>query len=155
MYSYVLFHLYRVEIFFRLIICIPVLKGSLREPYIGHLAKLVEGVTLLISDKVSSGDIEKSEKALVQFYKEAAGLYSDAVLTYNMHLLTHAPECVRKWGPLWAYSLFQFEHANGIIGGMFKGTRCVAMQIVKNLAVVEGIRCVNCRIGIEYYYLHM
>lgn len=126
-----------------MIICIPVLKGILREPYIGHLAKLVQGVTLLISDKVSTEDIEKSEKSLIEFYKEASGLYSDVVLTYNMHLLTHAPDCVRKWGPLWAYSLFQFEHANGIIGGMFKGTRCVAMQIVKNLAVVEGIRYVS------------
>jgi hypothetical protein len=123
-----------------LLICIPVLQGILPDPYLGHLSKLIVSVSLLISDKVSAEDIASADRLLSQFYNEAASHYSDAVLTYNMHLLTHAPDCVRRWGPLWGYSLFQFEHANGIIGGLFKGTRGVAMQIVKNLAIMDGIR---------------
>ena len=124
--------------FNRLIVCVPILQGLLREPYLGHLSKLIVSVYLLISEKVSEDDIKLAEKLLKQFYNEAAGLYSEAVLTFNMHLLTHAPDCVRRWGPLFGYSLFQFEHANGIIAGLFKGTRGVAMQIVKNLAIMDG-----------------
>ena len=30
----------------------------------------------------------------------------------NIHLLSHIAECVRNWGPLWAYSCFQFEGMN-------------------------------------------
>lgn len=60
-------------------------------------------------------------------------------MTFNNHLMTHAAACVRMWGPLWAYSLFQFEHANGVLGGLFKGTRLVGMQIVKKVLVIQEV----------------
>lgn len=123
-----------------LLICIPILQGILKEPYIQHLSKLIVGLTLLISDKISPKHIDEAEKLLIEFNKEAPTLYSEFVLTHNMHLLTHAAECVRRWGPLFGYSLFQFEHANGQLSKMFHGTRVVAMQIVKNATVLQDIR---------------
>lgn len=33
----------------------------------------------------------------------------------NIHLLVHAAEMVRRFGPLWGYSLFPFESKNGFI----------------------------------------
>ncbi len=29
--------------------------------------------------------------------------------TMKVHLLSHITECVKDWGPLWAYSCFSFE----------------------------------------------
>lgn len=60
-------------------------------------------------------------------------------MTFNNHLLTHAAACVRMWGPLWAYSLFQYEHANGVLGGLFRGTRMVGMQIVKKVLIIQEV----------------
>ena len=126
-----------------LLICIPILQGILKDPYIEHLSKFVSALSLLISDKISPQDIDIAEKLLKQFNRDAPTYYSNYVLTFNMHLITHAAECVRKWGPLWGYSLFQFEHANGLLGKMFKGTRVVGMQIVKNATVMQEIRSVG------------
>ena len=47
----------------------------------------------------------------------------------NVHLLKHIPNCVRDWGPLWAYSCFSFESMNGHLKRYFHGTRCMNVQI--------------------------
>jgi len=123
-----------------LLICIPVLQGILKSPYLEHLAKFVLAISLLIGDKIRPSEIDTAEKLLLEFNNEARTLYTNYVMTFNMHLITHAPDCVRKWGPLSGYSLFQFEHANGVLTKMFKGTRVVEMQIVRNVIVLQDIR---------------
>ena len=51
----------------------------------------------------------------------------------NIHLLSHLPECVKKWGPLWAYiafySCFAYESMNGHLKKMFHGTRNTSKQV--------------------------
>jgi len=123
-----------------LLVSIPVLQGILKSPFLEHFAKFILGISLLIGDKITPKDIDSAEQLLLQFNNEAPALYTNYVMTFNMHLITHAPDCVRKWGPLSGYSLFQFEHANGLLTKMFKGTRVVAMQIVRNVIVMQEIR---------------
>ena len=48
----------------------------------------------------------------------------------NVHLLSHLSQCVRNWGPLWAYSGFFFEGMNGYIKGFFHGTREMSKQVL-------------------------
>jgi hypothetical protein len=122
-----------------LLVCVPILNGILQEHYLQHLSKLVSGLLLLLSDDVKPSEIDLSEKLLKQFNKETEVYYSRDEMTFNNHLLTHAPACVRMWGPLWAYSLFQFEHANGVLGGLFRGTRMVGMQIVKKVLIIQEV----------------
>jgi hypothetical protein len=70
--------------------------------------------------------------ALHKFVFLVAELYGTAQKTYNVHLLTHLAGSVEQWGPLWAYSAFQFEDANGKLLGFFHGTRGVLSQIFKS-----------------------
>ena len=53
--------------------------------------------------------------------------------TMNVHLPRHLPECVRNWGPLWAYSCFPFESMNGHLKTHFHGTRCMNAQVRLNI----------------------
>ena len=53
----------------------------------------------------------------------------DNIATMNIHMLSHLAECVRNWGPLWAYSGFCFEGMNGYIKGFFHGTKEMNKQV--------------------------
>ena len=50
--------------------------------------------------------------------------------TMNAHLLSHIAECVRKWGPLWAYSCFSFEGMNRNLKILFHGTRDMSNEVL-------------------------
>jgi hypothetical protein len=122
-----------------LIVCIPILKGVLADTYVNHLSKFVVAMTLLWRDRVTEDDIQKADKLINQFIDDAGDLYGQKVYTFNMHLLLHFPQCVRNWGPVWAYSLFQFEDANGRLTQKISGTRQVGMQIAKKVCVQEKV----------------
>ena len=47
----------------------------------------------------------------------------------NVHLLNHLTKCVRNWGPLWAYSCFQFESANNHLKKLFHGSKDMSKQV--------------------------
>jgi len=63
-------------------------------------------------------------------------LYGDVHMTPNMHLLSHLAGVVKNWGPLWAYSLFQFESANGRLQALVAGTNGVVTQISQKYATM-------------------
>jgi len=123
-----------------LIVCIPILRGILLDQYLDHLNKFVVALSLLLGDKISPDQINEAEQLLKEFCYEAPDLFGKQVCTFNMHLLFHFAQCVRDWGPLWAYSLFQYENANGEMTKLLNGTRQVGMQIVKKVCVMEKLR---------------
>ncbi|XP_021363193.1 uncharacterized protein LOC110456660 [Mizuhopecten yessoensis] len=92
---------------------IPCLINHLPEVYLQHYSCLVEGIHILLQSNVTEEDITLSETLLNAFYKHASELYGENFVGLNVHNLSHLPDCVRKWGPLWAYSCFGFESANG------------------------------------------
>ncbi len=49
--------------------------------------------------------------------------------TMNIHMLCHLTECVKDWGPLWAYSCFTFESANNHLRKLFHGTKDMSKQV--------------------------
>jgi hypothetical protein len=122
-----------------LLVCIPILKGVLLDTYVNHLTQFVAAMTLLLRDRVTEEDIEKADQLINHFIVEAGDLYGKKVYTFNMHLLTHFPQCVRNWGPVWGYSLFQFEDANGRMTKNICGTREVGMQIAKKVCIKEKV----------------
>jgi Transposase family tnp2 len=123
-----------------MLVCVPILNGILEERYLLHLCQLVVGLLLLLGDDILPEEINFAEELLIDFNRTTLEYYSADEMTYNNHLLTHAADCVRDWGPLWAYSLFQFENANGVLGDLFQGTRVVGMQIVKKVIIIQELR---------------
>ena len=55
-----------------------------------------------------------------------------------MHSIIHLPQCVADLGPVWAYSCFPFEDANGTLLELFHGTQNVEMQIISGINKVQS-----------------
>lgn len=49
--------------------------------------------------------------------------------THKAHLLSHVVTCVRRWGPLWAYSTFHFEGMNHQVKKLFHGSQDMNKQV--------------------------
>ena len=52
-------------------------------------------------------------------------------MTFDIYLLTHSPQSVKHWGPLWATSTFAFESNMGTLLQYFHGTQYVPSQIAR------------------------
>ncbi|OXA47897.1 hypothetical protein Fcan01_17480 [Folsomia candida] len=106
-----------------MVIAIPLLRGILPNCYLKHFAKLIVSISTLSQDTVTLDKINEAEKLVKEFCLLTPNLYDKSYCSFNIHLLTHAADCVRRWGPLWSYSLFQFENYNGVLTNSYCGTR--------------------------------
>ena len=119
------------------------LESILPQPYFEHFSSLVYGLFLLWQEKVSVDDVRKVERLFHQFVIDSETLYGIENIGINVHFLTHLPDCILKWGCLWATSAYIPEWFNGVLVSMCKGTRAITEQMNKsylmNLAVREEV----------------
>lgn len=108
---------------------LPCLLNFLPELYLKHFCCLIEATYILLSQGITSLDLENADRLYKFFVQQASSLYGNNVLSLNMHNLTHTVDCVRKWGPLWAWSCFAYESFNGEIKQGVHGTGNVCRQI--------------------------
>ena len=139
----------------------PILfQSRLPAKYYHHWLLLVNGISRLLSSNISPQMIIEAQLCLTKFVVGFPELYGLQNCSYNVHLLTHLPDTVRKWGPLWATSAFVFEDMNGTLLSMFHGTQAVSSQIVKNFlgyrnVLKFGNRCmVNAPEHVSALFLH-
>lgn len=92
-----------------------VLKDILPPKYYKHFMLLSEASYILNGTSISQKELELATNRLEDFVKDFAGLYREHDLSFNLHCLLHAVDCVRRWGPLWAYSAYGFEDCNGYL----------------------------------------
>lgn len=83
--------------FFILFCAYPVLKQYLRKDYINNLLNLAYGIYLLSQNAITEEDFNKASMALEYFSKSFGKLYGLENMTFNVHLMTHLPDCVKKW----------------------------------------------------------
>ena len=50
----------------------------------------------------------------------------------NIHLLSHLPHYVKRFGPLWTHSAFAFEDSIGYLVKKSHGTHDIAHQVIMN-----------------------
>jgi len=110
-------------------ICPLVLKGILPDAYLTHFQKYSTSMMIFNDERIGASDLDFAKTQLEQFVFQVENFYSAKANTFNIHALLHVADCVRNWGPLWAYSAFQFEHFNGILLKNFKGSQSVIKQI--------------------------
>ncbi|CAG7828879.1 unnamed protein product [Allacma fusca] len=115
-----------------------ILKGILPEVYRSHLLRLSNSLMLLSDEKITPEDLLYCEEHLSSFAQQTEVLYGLESCTFNLHILTHASTCVKNWGPLWSYSVFQYENFNGLLGNLFPGTKKINTQIeVRTLELIS------------------
>lgn len=107
------------------------LKGLLHQSYYQHWTLLISAIYGLLKDNCTTEEINYSENCLKRFVFVIPDLYGENFMKFNVHLLLHLSSHVRRWGSLWAWSTFPYEHYNGVIGNFFRGTQCVPQQILK------------------------
>ena len=83
--------------------------------------------------------------ALAAFFMESApSVFTEEVLRLNFHLLEHVGDQYKNFGPLYSYSMFQFESAIKHFRSLTTGTRYPAAQIAeKFLALSELCSSLN------------
>jgi len=107
------------------------LKSLLHQSYYQHWSLFISAIYGLLKDNCTAEEINNSEDGLKKFVFQIPNLYGENFMKFNVHLLLHLSSHVRRWGSLWAWSAFPYEHYNGVIGNFFRGTQCVPQQILK------------------------
>lgn len=113
---------------------IPSLQNILPRKYLEHFGLFSKSLYLLLQSSISQEDIILAKQCISTFVMNYEKFYGVNHMTYNVHLLTHLPDCVLENGPLWAYSNFHFESNNGALKKFVCGTSDVVHQTV-NLSV--------------------
>ena len=116
-----------------------ILCDILTDAYYSHFLLLSEAIYILLKDSISQSDVEYAENLLEEFVIIFPGLYESRYLTLNFHLLLHLPENVRQLGPIWGYSCFPYEDANGFLMKLVKGTQSVHSQLIDSMAITQGL----------------
>jgi hypothetical protein len=108
---------------------LPVLFNILPLPFFNHFKKLVTAIYILVKDSILHDEVAEAHNLLQEFMNEYQDLYGVENMVYNVHITSHLAQVVAQMGPLWSYSAFPFESANGRRVKMAMGTRGVATQI--------------------------
>ena len=116
-----------------------VFKFCLPDPYYSHFVRYILFLRLLTQAKISKQDISLAAELINYFVIKYKALYSKYHLTYNLHSHLHLPLRVLFFGPLHMISRFPFEGFFKICHGLFNGTRSIAEQITRNLAITEQL----------------
>ena len=125
------------------------LEGILPKTHFKHLALLFEAAYILNKDSIIPTDLNRAEEFITSYVERFQDMFGLAQMTYNIHLLTHLCETVRKWGPLWVHSAFVFESMNrkvmqnitspkGIPGQIY--TRFLMHKFIQNVCYDPSVR---------------
>lgn len=104
-----------------------------------HLVKLIDAIHILSSDSITQTALNKAEHLLKSFVDEFEILYGECNMVYNVHQLLHLAECVKKNGPLFAYSNYPMEDNIGHLVSLVKGTTDVTSQICSRYMMEKNL----------------
>lgn len=116
-----------------ILLAVPILHGILPNCFLKHFSKFVDTILILNNDHVTQENLSVASSLSKKFCQLVPQLYNESYCSFNLHIFSHAWECVQNWGPLWGYSLFQFENYNGVLCNSFCGMNQVAAQIGKQV----------------------
>ena len=89
-------------------------KGEREQTHLNYWHLFVRACEILVSPMLTIEEAEQSHDLLVKFCIEFERLYGIEKVTTNMQ--THLVECIKDYGPVYAFWLFSFERNNGILG---------------------------------------
>lgn len=139
-----------------ILLAVPILNGILPNCFLKHFSKFVRALSILNQDSITEGDLLKSTALIRKFCKLMPQLYDESFCSFNLHIFTHAVDCIKNWGPLWGYSLFQLENYNGFLCNSFSGTNQVPSQISRRILCAQKMYTLadsqfNCLVAKDFY----
>lgn len=118
----------------------PLMQNFQCEKYFQHWLLFVESLFTLLQRSITENELKKTEILLKLFVRDFCKLYGERSATYNVHQLLHLVVCVRRWGPLWAWSAFSFESFNGQLTKLTHGTKHIGQELLHKLQLVRGLQ---------------
>ncbi|KAE8738067.1 hypothetical protein FOCC_FOCC016463 [Frankliniella occidentalis] len=107
--------------------------------YFQHWMLLVAAIYLLLKEDISSNELDMADAMLRCFVRDLGKLYHNKFYTYNIHNLLHVTLLVKRWGPLWATSAFDFESYNGFITSHVHGTKHLGKELLNNIKIIQSL----------------
>jgi hypothetical protein len=116
---------------------LPCLDGVLADNYFENLKLFVNALHILLSDSITYAQLEEAATCLEKFCVGYQRLYGIVNVSYNLHVIRHFTELVKRYGPLWCYSNFVFESGNGHLLKLIRGTKSVVNEIATKYTTIK------------------
>lgn len=110
---------------------IPILYGILSNEIMEHYALFLNSMYALSKEFITEVELDKCEEDLIVFVARFEQLYGLEAMTFNVHVLLHLVENVRRTGPLWATSAVAYERNIYLLKRTLNGSKGAAQQMTK------------------------
>lgn len=118
----------------------PLMQKFQQEKYFQHWLLLVQSLFTLLQRNIKDHELDRTEVLLKRLVRDFPKLYGEQSTTYNIHQLLHLVLCVKRWGPLWAWSAFAFENFNGQLTRLTHGTKHIGPELLNKLQLIRGLQ---------------
>ena len=91
----------------------------------------VKACYLLCRRTITLQQLQQADDLVMEFCAAFELLYGKNYCSINLHLHGHLAECVRDYGPVYAFWLFAFERLNGVLGSFHTNCRDISLQLMR------------------------
>lgn len=91
----------------------------------------VKACHLLCRRSITLRQLDEADSILMEFCQTFEQLYGQDYCTINIHLHGHIKECIRDFGPVYAFWLFSFERLNGVLGSYHTNCHDIGLQLMR------------------------
>lgn len=86
---------------------------------------------LLCRRTISDALLREADDLITEFWELFKKLYGSDACTINIHLHGHLTECIREFGPVYAFWCFAYERMNGVLGSFHTNNHHVSVQYMR------------------------
>ena len=132
---------------------LPIMLSILPSSYYKHYSLLCQAIHTLNSCSITRSSLEKARNMLKRYYSHFSNLYGERYLTCNMHQLLHLADSVEQLGPLYTFSCFDHESANGALARMVHSNCGLDKQIMHTFSTVQTMCSIAAENDVQVQYL--
>ena len=107
------------------------LKGTLPRQHFQCWQLFCKACYYLCRRQVTLTEVAEADTLFEEFCKMYVSLYGKGQCTINLHLHCHLTECVKDFGPVYAFWLFAYERFNGIMGSYHTNSKNISVQLTE------------------------
>ena len=86
---------------------------------------------ILCKQFISDEENSQAHDLLVMYCKKFEELYGKKSCVPNMHMSLHIADCIRDYGPTYAFWCFSFERFNGLLGKYTVNNHAISVQLMR------------------------
>ena len=110
---------------------VPCMTGLIQQQYLDVFASISHACYLLAQDVIEPADLDTADMLLLQAGRSFEALFGIERIKFNLHVtVSHKADCVRKLGPQWAYSTYNFESLSMHTAKMVTSPKGAPVQII-------------------------